>query len=211
MKNQAVDALHLQTINTRFMAGEITRDQARLAVIDLIMLRLHCSRVSLWRFDGEPGNLSMLCFAAKEVGGELDTLEKRLELSEYRHYFDALIHQGAYVSNDALHDPHLQGMRGNYLERHGIMAMLDAAFSVNGRIYGMACCEQIGSVRVWRADELTDLRAIVAKVIILLAGTNDLALWGSPSLPMTPLSGGLSDALSANQQADLKRFDPCRR
>lgn len=47
MRNQAVDALHLQTISTRFMAGEITRDQARLAVIDLIMLRLHCSRVSL--------------------------------------------------------------------------------------------------------------------------------------------------------------------
>ena len=207
MRNQAVDALYLQTLSTQFIAGEITRDQARMAVIDRIMLRLHCSRVSLWRFDGEPGNLSMLCFAAKEVGGELDTVEKRLELSEYRDYFDALIHQGAYVSNDTLHDPNLQGMRGNYLERHGVMAMLDAAFLVNGRVYGMACCEQIGSVRVWRADELTDLRAIVAKVTMLLASTNDPALWGSPSLPMTPLSGVLSDS----QQADLKRFDQRRR
>jgi GAF domain-containing protein len=203
MRNQATDALQLQTISTQFGAGEITRDQARMAVIDIIMTRLQCSRVSLWRFDGEPGNLSMLCFAAKEVGGELDTVEKRLELSEYRDYFDALIHQGAYVSNDTLRDPHLQGMRGNYLERHGVMAMLDAAFLVNGRVYGMACCEQIGSVRVWRADELTDLRAIVAKVTMLLASTNDPALWGSPSLPMMPLS--------ESQQADVKRFDQRRR
>jgi hypothetical protein len=203
MRNQAADASQLQTISTQFGAGEMSRDQARAAVIDLILMRLHCSRVSLWRFDGEPGNLSMLCFAAKEAGGELDTVEKRLELSEYRDYFDALINQGAYVSNDTLNDPHLQGMRGNYLERHGVMAMLDAAFLVNGRVYGMACCEEIGSVRVWRADELTDLRAIVAKVTMLLASTNDPALWGSPSLPMTPLS--------ESQQADLKRLDQRRR
>ncbi len=203
MRNQAADAQHLQTVSARFGAGEITRNQARMAVIDLILLRLHCSRVSLWRFDGEPVNLSMLCFAAKEAGGPLDTDEKRLELSEYRDYFDALIHQGAYVSNDTLHDPNLQAMRGNYLERHGVMAMLDAAFLVNGRVYGMACCEQIGSVRVWRADELTDLRAIVTKVTMLMASSNDPALMGAPSLPMTPLS--------ASQEADLKRFDQRRR
>jgi GAF domain-containing protein len=203
MRNQAIDAQHLQTVSARFSAGEITRDQGRMAVIDLILLRLRCSRVSLWRFDGEPGNLSMLCFAAKEAGGQLDTIEKRLELSEYRDYFDALIHQGAYVSNDAMHDANLQGLRGSYLERHGVMAMLDAAFLVNGRVYGMACCEQIGSVRVWRADELTDLRAIVAKVVMLMASSNDPALMGSPSLPMTPLS--------ASQEADLKRFDQRRR
>jgi GAF domain-containing protein len=203
MRNQAADALHLQTISTQLMTGDMTRNQAREAVIDLIMLRLRCSRVSLWRFDGEPGNLSMLCFAAKATGSTLDLEEKRLELSEYRDYFDALVNQGAYVSNDTLNDPHLQGMRGNYLLRHGVMAMLDAAFLVNGRVYGMACCEQIGSVRVWRADELTDLRAIVSKVTMLLASSNDPALWGSPSLPMVPLSEA--------EQADAKRVDQRRR
>ena len=203
MRNQAVDALHLQSISTQLTSGNITRNQAREAVIDLIMLRLRCSRVSLWRFDGEYGSLAMLCFAAKSVGGELDTEEKRLELSEYRDYFDALIHQGAYVSNDTLSDPNLQAMRGSYLERHGVLGMLDAAFLVNGRVYGMACCEQIGNTRVWRADELTDLRAIVAKVTMLMASSNDPALWGSRSLPMTPLS--------ESQQADLQRFDQRRR
>lgn len=197
MRHQAVDALHLQSINAQFVAGEITLDEAREAVIDRMTSRFNCSRVSLWRFDGEPGQLTMLCFAAKPKGGALETREKRLELDEYRDYFDALTTQGAYVSNDAMNDVHLLGMRGSYLERHGITATLDAAFLINGRVYGMACCEQIGSVRVWRADELTDLRAAVSKLALLMASRDDSPLMASPSLPMVPLSEA--------QTADLKR------
>ena len=203
MKYQTADALHLQNVSSQLTAGDITRNQAYEAVIDLIMLRLACPRVSLWRFDGEPGSLAMLCFAAKTTGGELDVEEKRLQVPEFRDYFDALINQGTYASNDTFNDPNLQGIRGNYLERHGVMAMLDAAFLVNGRVFGVACCEQIGSTRVWRADELTDLRAIVAKVTMLMASSNDPALWGSRSLPMTPLS--------ESQHPDLKRLDQRRR
>lgn len=207
MRNHAVDSLHLQTISTQFVAGEITRDQARSAVIDRLLMRLQCSRVSLWRFDGAPAHLTMLCFAAKAVGGELVTDEERLDLPDYRHYFDALINRGAYVSNDTANDPNLQGMRAKYLERHNIMAMLDAPFLVNGRIYGMACCEQVHSLRVWRADELSEVRAILAKVTMLMASNNDSALMRSPSLPMTPLS----DNLSKHPHADSKRLDQRRR
>ena len=207
MRNKAVDALHLQAISTQFTAGEITRNEARSALIDRILLRVQCSRVSLWRFDGELGNLTMLCFAAKTVDGALVTDEERLALPDNRDYFDALIDHGVYVSNDTLHDLNLHGMRAKYLERHGIMAMLDVPFSVNGRVYGMACCEQVRSLRVWRADELSEVRAIVSKVTMLMASGNDSALMGSPSLPMTPLSANLSES----QQADLKRSDQRRR
>lgn len=207
MRNKAVDALHLQAISTQFTAGEITRNEARSAVIDRILLRVQCSRVSLWRFDGELRNLTMLCFAAKAVDGELVTDEERLALPDNRDYFDALIDHGVYMSNDTLHDANLHGMRAKYLQRHCIMAMLDVPFSVNGRVYGMACCEQVGIIRVWRADELSEVRAIVSKVTMLMASNNDPVLMGSPSLSMTPLSANLSEG----QQADLKRFDQRRR
>ena len=207
MKNQSVDARHLQAISTQFTAGEITRNQARSAVVDLLLLRLKCSRVSLWRFDGEPDCLTMLCFAAKAVGGELVTDEERLDLADYRAYFNALINQGAYVSHDTLHDVNLHSMRAKYLERHSIMAMLDMPFLVNGRVYGVACCEQVRSLRVWRADEMSEMRAIVSKVTMLMACASDSAMMGSPSLPMTPLA----ENLSVSQQADLKRLRPRRR
>lgn len=185
------DALaRLQDIAGTFYAGKISRDEARSAVIDAIFARLGCSRVSLWRFDGEPGALCLLCFASKAAGAELVTTERWLREAEYRDYFDGLVRTGMYVSVDAMTDANLQPMRENYLLANNVRSMLDAAFMVNGRAYGMVCCEQTDAPRPWRTDEVAALRAIVAKLAVLMAGAADPALWGSPSLPMAPLSMG---------------------
>ena len=187
MTPRAHDAERLQEISVAFYSGKCSRDEARSAVIDLVMARLHCSRVSLWRFDGEHGDLCLLCFASKTAGGELSTEPSLMREAQYRDYFDALVKTGMYASADTLADPHLQAMRESYLLRNGILAMLDATFMVNGRAYGMVCCEQCDALRQWRADEIADLRAIVLKLAMLMAGAGDPALWGSPSLPMAPL------------------------
>jgi GAF domain-containing protein len=187
MPPPAAELLQLQEICAAFYAGKTTRDQARSAVIDVIFGRLRCSRVSLWRFDGEGEALSLLCFASKAAGGTLDTTPSRLQESEYRDYFDGLVVTGMYVSVDAMADPALQAMRDNYLAARNVRSLLDAAFMVNGRAYGMVCCEQTDAIRQWRPDEIAALRALVAKLALLMAGAADLALWSSPSLPMAPL------------------------
>jgi GAF domain-containing protein len=183
----AAELSQLQDIASAFYAGKVTRDEARSGVIDVIFGRLHCSRVSLWRFDGEAGDLSLLCFASKAAGGVLDTTPGQLRESEYRDYFDSLVGTGMFVSVDAMADPLLQPMRDNYLVPYHVQSLLDAAFMVNGRAYGMVCCEQTDRVRRWRTDEVLALRAMVSKLALLMAGAADLALWSSPSLPMLPL------------------------
>lgn len=50
-------------------------------------------------------DLSLLCFASKHAGGELDLTEKRLAQREYRDCFNALIERGTYVSTDAMSAP----------------------------------------------------------------------------------------------------------
>jgi len=187
MPPPAAELLQLQEICAAFYSGKSTRDQARSAVIDVIFGRLHCSRVSLWRFDGDGDALSLLCFASKVAGGTLDTTTSRLQECEYRDYFDGLVVTGMYVSVDAMADPALQPMRDNYLAALNVRSLLDAAFMVNGRAYGMVCCEQTDAVRPWRPDEIAALRTLVAKLALLMAGAADLALWSSPSLPMAPL------------------------
>jgi GAF domain-containing protein len=187
MSSRASDTSRLQDISAAFVAGKIVRNEARSAVIDVIFDRLGCSRVSLWRFDGAADGLSLLCFASKTAGGELDTREQHLTAAEYRDYFNALVNLGVYVSNDAQADPHLQPMRQHYLLRNNVLSMMDAAFMVNGRAYGMVCCEQTDALRTWRATDLAALRAIVSKLAMLMAGAGDPALWGSPSVPMAPL------------------------
>ncbi len=153
----------------------------------MIIEQLQCSRVSIWRFDGTPGALSLLCIASKVAGSELVTDERSLLETEYRDYFDVLVRTGVYVSHDTMADPCLAPMRANYLLPNKVLSMLDAAVTVNGRAYGMACCEQTDGRRYWRAEDIRDLRALVAKVTLLMAAAGDEALWGSPSRPMAPV------------------------
>ncbi|MEP6874110.1 MAG: GAF domain-containing protein [Burkholderiales bacterium] len=187
MERLSAELTRLEHIARDFYAGRISRDEGRSAVIDVILDRLHCSRVSLWRFDGDAGDRRLLCFAAKVAGAELDVTEHRLHEPEYRDYFDGLVNNGMFVSADALADPLLQPMRENYLIANGVRSLLDAAFLVNGRAYGMVCCEQTDTVRHWGTDEIAALRTMVAKLALLMAGGADEALWKSRSLPMTRL------------------------
>ena len=179
-----VDWPQLQQISAAFYAGKTSRDEARSAVIDVIFRRLNCSRVSLWRFDGVPGSLRLLCFASKVAGQPLVTTEQWLLEEEYSAYFDGLVREGMYVSIDAMADPRLQPLRANYLVPHNVRSMLDAAFMVNGRAYGMVCCEETDAIRTWRSEEIAHLRAIVAKLAMLMASARDEVLWGTPSRPM---------------------------
>jgi GAF domain-containing protein len=177
----------LQDIAGAFYASKMTRDEARSAVIDVILTRLQCSRISLWRFDGDARDLRLLRFAAKVAGQPLDTTPGELRESEYGDYFDELVGNGVYVSVDVKSDPVMRPMREAHLDALDVRSLLDAAFMLNGRAYGMVCCEQIGTIRRWRTDEVIALRTMVAKLALLMATGADQALWSAPSLPMEPL------------------------
>ena len=142
------DAPRLQELLSQFYAGRIARNEVRAGVIDVVLARIGCARVSMWKFEGAEGDLDLLCFAAKTAGGELDVTERRLAQSEYRDYFNALIDRGTFVSVDALNDPALQAMRESYLLPHNVKSLLDAAFMLNGRAYGMVCCEETAATRL---------------------------------------------------------------
>lgn len=186
MPNRLPGLKRLQEIGAAFYSGACSRDEARSALIDVIIDRLRCSRVSLWRFDGAPGALRLLCLASKVAGGELVTAERSLQEAEYREYFDVLGRTGMYVGNDTVHDPHLQAMRVSYLLPNGVLSMLDAAITVNGRAYGTVCCDQTDRRREWQAEEIRDLRALVAKMALLMASGGDEVLWSTPSRPLVP-------------------------
>jgi GAF domain-containing protein len=179
-----LDTPRLQEILSQFYAGRISRNEARSAVIDVVLARLGCARVSMWKFDGDQGDLNLLCFASKSAGGALDVTEHRLAQGEYRDYFNALIERGTFASPDAMNDPALQAMRESYLLAHNVTALLDVAFTLNGRAYGMICCEEIGAARAWRPGDILALRAIATRLALLMSGASESVLWSTPSRPM---------------------------
>jgi len=188
MSPQELDGARLQETLGEFYAGRIDRLAVRTAVMDVILARIGCRRVSMWKFEGAPGRLSLLCFAAKTAGGELDSGETRLAQGEYRDYFNALIERGIFVSSDAFTAPALQPMRVSYLVPNNVLSMLDAAFMLNGRAYGMVCCEETKTRRDWRVGDVSALRAIVTRLALIMSGAPESVLGSTPSLPLQALA-----------------------
>jgi len=183
MTPQAEDSARLQHLLGELYAERAARAQTHAAVIDLILARLQCARVSMWRFDGAGADITLLCFASKTAAGAFDNSERRLRRPEFIDTFNVLVESGIHISVDAMHDPALQPMRESYLVANNVVSMLDAAFVLNNRAYGMVCCEEHHR-REWKQSDAFALRGIVNKLALLMSNAPDQALVSAPSLPL---------------------------
>jgi len=186
MTPQAEDSARLQELLGEMYAERAARVETQSAVLDVVLARLRCARVSMLKFDRVGGELTLLCFASKTADGVFDTSERRLRRPEFIAYFNSLVDAGTYVSVDAMNDPALQPMRENYLVANNVVSMLDAAFVLNNQTYGMVCCEEPHR-RDWKAGDLVSLRAIVNKIALLMWNAPDEVLLKTPSLPLRML------------------------
>jgi len=183
MTPQAEDSARLQELLGELYAERAARAETQSAVLDVILSRLRCARVSMWKFEVAGGELTLLCFASKTADGVFDTSERRLHRPEYIGYFNSLVDAATYASADAMNDPVLQPMRDNYVVPNNVVSMLDAAFVLNNRCYGMVCCEE-SKRRDWTPGDTVSLRAIVNKIALLMWNAPDTVLHKTPSLPL---------------------------
>lgn len=186
MTPQAEDSARLQELLGDLYAERAARADTQSAVIDVVLARLRCARVSMWKFDQVGSELMLLCFASKTADGVFDTSARRLRAAEFIDYFNALVEAGIYISPDAMNDPVLQPMRESYLVPNRVVSMLDAAFVLNNRTYGMVCCEE-HAPREWKPGDAVSLRAIVNKIALLMWNAPDTVLLNTPSLPLRVL------------------------
>ena len=186
MTPQAEDSARLQELLGEMYAERAARAETQSAVIDVVLGRLRCARVSMWKFDRVGDELTLLCFASKTADGVFDTSERRLHRPEYIDYFNSLVDAATYVSVDAMNDPVLLPMRKSYLVANNVVSMLDAALVLNNRTYGMVCCEE-PQRREWTAGDTVSLRAIVNKIALLMWNAPDTVLLSTPSLPLRVL------------------------
>jgi hypothetical protein len=183
MTPQREDAARLEKLLGDLYAERAPRDETHSAVFDVILSRLQCARVSMWKFAGAGDDMTLLCFASKTADGVLDTSDRRLQRDEFIDYFNGLVGTATYMSVDAMNDPALQPMRESYLVANNVVSMLDAAFVLNNRTYGMVCCEEPYR-REWRPGDVVSLRAIVNKLALLMWNAPTSVLLKNPSLPL---------------------------
>ena len=187
----ASDNAILQALASAYSAGQTTMWLAAASALQALMDRVRCSRVSLWRFDLDSGTRALRCFAAKRNGEPLLPDHTRLTEDQYGDYFAGLIKTGVVVANDAGTEPRLAAMRGPFLAQHGIGALLDIAVTINGRAYGIVCCEQIPGPRVWRPETVEAARAAVVRATPLNAADRSVDLGAIRSVAMEPFDAPL--------------------
>jgi hypothetical protein len=176
----------LQELASGYGAGHVSLWGAAAAALQALMDRVQCSRVSLWAFDLDGGRRALQCFASKRNGEALKTDSTILFEDQYRDYFAALVETGVFVANDARIEPSLIAMRGVFLERHRIGALMDVAVTINGRAYGIVCCEQIPGPRQWRPEDIASARSAVSRAALLLAADPSIDLETIHSVAIEP-------------------------
>jgi GAF domain-containing protein len=112
---------------------------------------LSVARVSIWLFDEARSHLELSDLydlaTGRHEGG------RRLEASRYPAYFQALGWSRAIVAPEAATDPRTREFASGYLDRLGIVSMMDAGIWHEGRAQGVVCLEAIGEPRDWTSDE----------------------------------------------------------
>jgi GAF domain-containing protein len=183
------EAVEVQTDTVRqmaaaFTAGTLDVDLLLRGACKVLGERLCCDRVNVWRFEGPPGLRTLRCVLAhpsSRAEGRLPELSD----AEYGDGFAALTRNGYLVSADVHTDPRLAGLLRGYLLPRQVRALLGAGFSVNGRMVGMLCCEQVREVRQWQPAEVATVRRACTTLSLALAKSDDWERHFPDDMPVT--------------------------
>lgn len=70
-----------------------------------------------------------------------------------------------------------------YLAPLDIRSMLDVAFSVNGHVLGVLCCERVGVLRVWNSHDVAEIRRCGGILSLALARSLRMTDWRNTTAP----------------------------
>ena len=196
------DLTPLQGIAGRLERGDIDSVQFLELFARFMASLIGCSRAGVWIFVDKPGGRALRCVAMYDAQANRMVQCEELSDATVSAYFAALEHVGAIDAPDARTHPALAGFVQSYLLPLDVRSVLEVCFSVNGQVFGVFSCEQVGSTRVWTQRELQALRKIGSRASLSLmhsvssgADTAPGALWESsnPSrlatmpMPIDPL------------------------
>lgn len=182
MQTATADSL-LRAWRDQLVSGRLSPAGFREAVTGHVLSHIACSEVSIWHFTGPAGQRRLVCVAANRRGEGLHGRPYAdLYENQFRDYFEELSRRRIVRSDDAWADPRLAGFRDSLIERD-VRSLLDVSFAVNGRVYGVICCEQMGQPRSWTPAEAHWLRQFATALSTQIARAGGADQWETP-LPL---------------------------
>jgi hypothetical protein len=162
------DLSALQRIAGRLERGDIDSAQFLEMFARFMAEHIGCSRAGVWIFVDKPGGRALRCVAMYDT--QVDRMVPCAELSDATvgAYFDALAAEACINAPDARSHPALQGFLANYLLPLDVHSVLEVCFSVNGQVFGVFSCEQVGAPVQWTQRQLQSLRQIGSRASLSL-------------------------------------------
>jgi PAS domain S-box-containing protein len=126
------------------------REAAR-QITETAAMTLAVPRASFWLYSKDRSTMD--CVDSYQSRTAVHTVDVTLRAADAPSYFAALGVDRCIAATDATSDPRTQELRGVYMRRHGIGALMDSPIRLGGQVVGALCCEQIGGTRHWTLEE----------------------------------------------------------
>lgn len=162
------DLTELQRIAGRLERGDIDNAQFLDLFTRFMAGHIGCSRAGVWIFVDAPAGRMLRCVAMYDARADRLVACADLSNSTVGAYFAALEQDGVINAPDALTHPALCGFAAAYLLPLDVRSVLEVCFSVNGQVFGVFSCEQVGEAVVWTQRQLQALRQIGSRASLSL-------------------------------------------
>ncbi len=149
-KLQRAHAALLHLARTRSFFGDNLIEDF-FQITELAARSLDVARASVWLFNDDRSKIR--CIDVYEPAYDRHGDSEELLYKDHPAYFLALEKQRLVVAHDAMCDPLTFDFANDYLQRHQITSMLDAAVHKRGQWVGVFCLEHVGTPRVWTTEE----------------------------------------------------------
>jgi GAF domain-containing protein len=158
----------LQLISGRLERGETTSGEFLEEIVRFVASQVGCSRAGVRLMTSTPQGRVLRCMAMYDTQRERMVATHDLLASDDAPYVKHLVREGFFCSNDAQRDANTTSFTQSYLEPANVASLLDAAFSVNGELFGTFSCEHLGRPVAWTQRQLQSLRTIAARASLTL-------------------------------------------
>lgn len=162
------DPQDIQEICSRLDRGEIDRVRFLEDFTREMAALIGCSRAGVWSFVETAQGPSLHCLAMFDRGRDALVEATDIAVLGAEPYFAALNRDGCIVAPDARNHPATRPFLEEYLLPRDIHSVLDVTFSVNGVVFGIFSCEQVGAPARWTQRQLQWLRQIGSRASLTL-------------------------------------------
>jgi hypothetical protein len=157
---------------TQLNMGVITRGSFLEQCSRVAAEQIGCSRAGVWIFLETERGRQMRCLGIYDrAQGRMLKVEDRTELSAGP-YFDELERMHHVMAHDARSHPATREFFDGSFADRGLVSLMAAAFSLNGRLFGAITCTQLHEPMAWSIRQLGILTRIGSRVTLALANSS---------------------------------------